>query len=110
MKTEKEITQLIKDSLLSDRVVDFCLDLHKENKGLFNNLINKFESDMDMLVKQNPDVYKAYKDYLDIRFIRLGLDEKVERTIIRQVAQMSKYRNEIVSGELISQLKIVKFT
>jgi hypothetical protein len=108
MKTEKQITQLIKDSLLSDIVIDFCLAIHKENKGLFNQLIDKFETDMDILIKQNPDVYKAFRVLLDIRFIRLGLDEKAERAIIRMIGEMSKYRNEIISGDLISQIKVIK--
>jgi hypothetical protein len=104
--TDNKITKELKNSLLSDNAIKLGLALHKENPGMFRNLINKFEADIKMMAVQCGDVYQAYLDYKDMRVMRFGLDERVERTIVSLVASISKYKQEIAVGDLKSQVKV----
>ena len=55
--TTLEITEGIKNSLLSDITIDTCLKLHENNHGLFIYFISKLESDIDNLLKYNYSIY-----------------------------------------------------
>lgn len=110
MKTGNQITKSIKNSLLSDKAITLCLELHRANPGMFQQFIDKFERDMALLLSQKPGVYEAYLACKDLRFIRLSFDDSminVERVVIAMVAQLSKYRQEIIVGDALSQIRVV---
>lgn len=113
MKTDKQISKLIKDSLLSDNTINLCLDLHKSNKGMFNIFISKLDESIKHIIDNNDDkdVYRAFLWCKENRVIRLSNDDsmcRVERAVISMCGQMSKYREQIVVGDLLSQLVIIK--
>ena len=112
MKTEKQITKMIKVSLLSDKAIEVCIDLHNSNPGAFNKFISKLEGDIETLLKNNISVYDAFLWCKENRTIRLSLSNDmipVERTVIAMVGGMTKYKNEIISGGLLSQVKVFNF-
>ena len=107
--TTLEITEGIKNSLLSDLTIDTCLKLHENNHGLFIHFISKLESDIDNLLKYNYSIYDAFSLCRDIRTLRMSNDDSIEqfeKVLIRMVGELSKYRKEIIFGEMASNLKI----
>jgi hypothetical protein len=108
--TTLEITKGIKNSLLSDQTIKICLDLHQNNPGVFDNFITKLERDMDMMLLHNYSIYDAFLYCKEVRTIRLSNDnslEMFERTLIRMVGELCKYRKEIIFGDMMSQVKVL---
>ena len=107
--THKQITQAIKKSDLPDNTINVCLHVHKENPTAFNNFIKKIEDDISMMVAQKGTIYEAYEHCKEVRTIRLSHDNsmiKLERAVIAMAGALSKYKKEIIIGDLLSQVRI----
>jgi len=112
MKTDKQIEKLIKNSLLSDNIINVCLHLHNSNKGMFIQFISKLEDSIKYIIDNNDDkdVYRAFLWCKENRVIRLSNDdtlEKLERGVIAMCGGMSKYRELIITGDLLSQIVVI---
>lgn len=110
-----EILQKIKNSLLRDELIEVCIDIHKHNPDGFVKWVDLFEETMAELLKtRRLDVYGAYRVISEKRLIRFEDEdddcsyENMDKTIIRMCAELSKYRQEIVVGNLLSQVRVIE--